>query len=348
MDHFELFKIEFDRFMKFCERITVYHTDSLREGGQKNSTMTKRIRAFDSLAQRMLLKKNPEILISFKKFFYEICQNLVEYNDISDIKSISTGKFDIKFENGNCVINYSILYNKCLNIIEKINELIKEGKIDDDRQELNFTTALIYHFINTISTLKIKEGEEFESWMFKDEDSIGLINDVIRDCAKFLGIDSPDQLDNHDIGNIGDMVQNTLNGVMGEKSGLKGIFNDPDVNMDEVKNNVTKMMTSGIGADLVNGMFGFLQTGDMKRMMEPITGILQNPGFLGNFSSSASSSGLNFESKCENKDSGTKFTGNVSFEEKLPENNVHIEELSSDDCEKEQINEIGNLKIDEE
>ncbi len=240
-------------FFCFCEKIIKYSLQDMKDNVINNSPLLKELNSFKTKYYKLTDENKISIFYNFFKNIAGLfskdeskLNNFISMKDESIMLSIS----DIS------KIRIGFIYIKTCKIYDKINEYLKEKEYDEERQEINYSTAFLFKLF--------KVFESMINNTIKDEESIGLINDVIEEAEEFLKGDEISTIENVDINPMMDfdpskMMEQMMGKMMGntaDGNALKGL----NIDVEDIKKMIGVITESGVlekaASCVVNGDIG--------------------------------------------------------------------------------------------
>ncbi len=275
------FNTEILNFIKFCEKIAVYNIATLSPGTRGKGSMIGEIDNFSLVLGRLYSKKPEYFMRLFKTLFSQLMHDFDNAEELISLKFLEDATLEIVAgQSGKSKIRVGFLYAKSCNICDKVSEHIeREKKTDEERQELNYPMAFIYHLFKVFDSLVVGRGDyqkNIESdCLISDKESITMINEYLAEAERFLGLKMEERNPGEMTENIQEMLKAMPKEVIREASSSTGSM--PSISRDQLTAAFNGIINSGIMEKLTGCVSGAMEKGDIGGMFSGIMGLTQDP-----------------------------------------------------------------------
>lgn len=296
--HKDTFYLEMDKFdeeltnfVRFCEKLAKYNISTLSDG-LKGSPVINEISLFGA-AFTSLHSKRPSYFVSiFKNLFDFLYSDFAATEELASLEFLKKPTIEvIAGQSGKSKIRIGILYSKACTISEKVTEYLEKSSSEEERQELNYPAAFLYHLFKTFDSLIVNRGDyqkNFDqSLLITNKEHIQLIEDNIHALEVFLGMKKDDQ-SGVAFDDVGDRMKSIVEGIPKDlvKQAAKSSSELPKITSEEIKKAVGALTDSKILDRLTSGLQESLQQGDVMGMLSGILGMAKDPEIYNTVTSS--------------------------------------------------------------
>lgn len=274
------FKIELEHFVKFCEKIVMYNINTLSPGS-KHGPINSEIDNFKLVIERLYSKK-PEYFISVcKKLFLQLEHDFEVTDELASIEFLKNSNIELVVgQTGKSKIRIGTIYSKCCDIYDRVASYIeKEKKTDEERQELNYPMAFLYHLFKIFNSLILGKGdyrEGFdESILISNKESVQMIGEYVSECERFLGIKQGEVNSGEMMSHMTEILGSIPKEIVRESAASAGKI--PNITQEEMSAAFNGILKSGIMEKIVGSVSGSMEKGDIGGMFTEIMKLTQDP-----------------------------------------------------------------------